>query len=62
VPVVPFGAGTSLEGHVHAVAGGISIDLRRMHRVLRVSAEDLDATVEASTSDSCTARSIPTTG
>jgi FAD/FMN-containing dehydrogenase len=47
---------------VHAVAGGISIDLRRMHRVLRVSAEDLDATVEASTSDSCTARSIPTTG
>jgi D-lactate dehydrogenase (cytochrome) len=47
VPVVPFGAGTSLEGHVHAVAGGISIDLRQMNRVLRVSAEDLDATVEA---------------
>ena len=39
--------GTSLEGHVHALRGGISIDLREMKRVLRVSAEDLDATVEA---------------
>ena len=47
VPVVPFGAGTSLEGHVHAVRGGISIDLREMNRILRVSAEDLDCTVEA---------------
>jgi D-lactate dehydrogenase (cytochrome) len=46
-PIVPFGAGTSLEGHVNAVAGGISIDLSRMNRVLRVSADDLDATVEA---------------
>jgi D-lactate dehydrogenase (cytochrome) len=45
--IVPFGAGSSLEGHVHAVAGGISVDLSRMNRVLRVSADDLDATVEA---------------
>ena len=46
-PIVPFGAGTSLEGHVNAIAGGVSIDLSRMNRVRRVSAEDLDATVEA---------------
>ena len=45
--IVPFGAGSSLEGHVTAVAGGVSVDLTRMNRVLRVSAEDLDATVEA---------------
>ena len=45
--VVPFGAGSSLEGHVNAIAGGVSIDLSRMNRVVRVSAEDLDATVEA---------------
>lgn len=47
VPVVPFGAGTSLECHVGAVAGGVSLDLSRMNRVLRVSAEDFDCTVEA---------------
>ncbi len=47
VPIVPFGAGTSLEGHVHAIRGGITIDLREMNRVVRVSVEDLDATVEA---------------
>jgi D-lactate dehydrogenase (cytochrome) len=47
LPVVPYGAGTSLEGHVHAIAGGISVDLREMREVLRVSAEDLDATVQA---------------
>jgi D-lactate dehydrogenase (cytochrome) len=47
VPIVPFGAGTSLEGHVHAVRGGITIDLREMNTVVRVSTDDLDATVEA---------------
>src|SRR5689334_8890398 len=47
VPVVAFGAGTSLEGHVQARRGGICVDLREMNRVIRVSGEDLDATVEA---------------
>lgn len=47
VPVIAFGAGTSLEGHLAAVHGGISIDLSRMDQVLRGSAEDLDCTVQA---------------
>ena len=46
-PVVAFGMGSSLEGHVNAVHGGVSIDLTRMARVLRLSSEDLDITVEA---------------
>jgi D-lactate dehydrogenase (cytochrome) len=46
-PVVPFGIGSSLEGHVNAFSGGICIDFSRMNRVLQVNADDLDATVEA---------------
>jgi D-lactate dehydrogenase (cytochrome) len=47
VPVIPFGAGTSLEGHVNAPGGGISVDSSRMNRILAVNPEDLDCTVEA---------------
>jgi D-lactate dehydrogenase (cytochrome) len=47
VPVVPFGAGTSLEGHVTPVRGGISLDLTRMTRVLEVNQSDMDCRIEA---------------
>jgi len=47
VPVIPFGVGSSLEGHLLAVQGGISIDLGRMNQVLSVNAEDLTVTVQA---------------
>jgi len=46
VPVIAFGTGTSLEGHVNAPYGGVSIDFRDMNRVLKVHAEDLDCVVE----------------
>jgi len=46
VPVIPYAAGSSLEGHLLAVQGGISIDLNRMNRVLSIHAEDLTVTVQ----------------
>ena len=46
VPVIPFGTGTSLEGHVNAPFGGVSIDFRDMNKVLAVHAEDLDCVLE----------------
>jgi D-lactate dehydrogenase (cytochrome) len=46
VPVIPFGTGSSLEGHLNAPYGGVSIDLSRMNRIVAVHAEDLDCIVE----------------
>jgi D-lactate dehydrogenase (cytochrome) len=47
VPLIPFGVGSSIEGHVLAIHGGVCIDMSRMRRVITVNIDDLDATVEA---------------
>ncbi|HWI10536.1 MAG TPA: FAD-linked oxidase C-terminal domain-containing protein [Burkholderiaceae bacterium] len=47
VPVIPFGVGSSLEGHLLAVQGGVSIDLSRMNAIVAVQPEDLTVTVQA---------------
>jgi D-lactate dehydrogenase (cytochrome) len=47
VPVIPFGVGSSLEGHLLAVQGGVSLDLGRMNKILSLHPEDLTVTVQA---------------
>ena len=47
VPVIPFGAGTSMEAQVNAIHGGIAVDMREMNKILRTSPQDLQVTVEA---------------
>lgn len=46
IPIIPFGAGTSLEGHINAPRGGLSMDFSRMNRILSVNERDLDCVVE----------------
>ncbi|MDH4062562.1 MAG: FAD-binding protein [Aquincola sp.] len=62
VPVIPFGVGSSLEGHLLAVQGGVSIDLSRMDRIVRINAEDLTVTVEAGVTREQLNREIKDTG
>lgn len=46
IPIIPFGTGTSLEGHISAPLGGLSIDVSRMDKIIDVHTEDLDAVVQ----------------
>jgi D-lactate dehydrogenase (cytochrome) len=62
VPVIPFGVGSSLEGHLLAVQGGVSIDLGRMARIVSVQPEDLTVTVQAGVTREQLNREIRDTG
>lgn len=50
IPIIPFGAGTSLEGHINAPQGGVSLDFAQMNRIISVNERDLDCVVEAGVS------------
>jgi D-lactate dehydrogenase (cytochrome) len=62
VPLIPFGVGSSLEGHLLAVQGGLSVDLSQMNRILAVNAEDLTATVQAGVTRKQLNEALKTTG
>jgi D-lactate dehydrogenase (cytochrome) len=62
VPVIPFGVGSSLEGHLLAVQGGISIDVGRMNQVVQINAEDLTVTVQAGVTRKQVNEAVKSTG
>ena len=62
VPVIPFGVGTSLEGHLLAVQGGISLDVSRMDQVLSINAEDLTVTVQPGVTRKALNEAVKSTG
>ena len=62
VPVIPFGVGSSLEGHLLAVQGGVSVDVSRMNRIVQVNPEDLTVTVQAGVTREQLNREIKDTG
>jgi D-lactate dehydrogenase (cytochrome) len=62
VPVIPFGVGSSLEGHLLAVQGGISLDVSRMDQVLSINAEDLTVTVQPGVTRKALNEAVKSTG
>ena len=61
-PIIPYGAGTALEGHTSAIRGGLSLDMSRMNRLLRVDPGDMDADVEPGITREELNRELRTTG
>jgi D-lactate dehydrogenase (cytochrome) len=62
VPIIPYGSGSSLEGHLLAIHGGVSIDLSEMKRIVSIDADDLSATVEAGVSRKALNEALRDTG
>jgi len=62
VPIIPFGGGTSMEAQVNAIYGGITLDMRQMNKILNISVEDLQATVEAGVTRLQLNRALANTG
>jgi D-lactate dehydrogenase (cytochrome) len=62
VPVIPFGGGTSMEAQVNAIHGGITLDMREMNKILQISTQDLQATVEAGVTRLQLNRALANTG
>ena len=62
VPVIPFGGGTSMEAQVNAIYGGTTIDMREMNKILQISTEDLQVTVEAGVTRLQVIRALANTG
>ncbi|MDU8944909.1 FAD-binding oxidoreductase [Ovoidimarina sediminis] len=61
-PIVPWGVGTSLEGHALAIRGGVSVDFSRMNRVLSINAEDMDCVVQPGITRRALAEELRATG
>jgi D-lactate dehydrogenase (cytochrome) len=62
IPIIPFGAGSSLEGHVAALHGGITVCMREMNKILALNVDDLDACVEAGVTCQKLNHALRTTG